>query len=133
MKIIIAYLSTAAVFLAVDFLWLSYMARSFYAAQLGPLLLERPNISAAAVFYLAYAAGIVFFAVAPALRAESAAVALGHGAVLGLLAYATYDVTNYATLRNWPLAMSVVDVVWGGVLTSLAAFAGYAAAVRFAA
>ena len=133
MKIIIAYLSTAAVFLAVDFLWLSYVARGFYAAQLGPLLLERPNIGAAAVFYLAYAAGIVFFAVAPALRAESAAVALGHGVVLGLLAYATYDVTNYATLRNWPLAMSVVDVLWGGLLTSLAAVAGYAAAVRFAA
>ncbi len=130
MKMLVAYLSTATVFLVIDFVWLSFVARSFYASQLGDMLLDRPNIGAAALFYLAYAAGIVFFAVMPALRAESLMVALGHGALLGLLAYATYDVTNYATLRNWPLAMSVVDVLWGGVLTATAAAAGYAATAR---
>ena len=119
-----AYVFTLAVFLALDMLWLRVIARDFYAAQLGALLRHRIDLVASAAFYLCYAAGIVFFAVAPALRAGAARRAAVNGALLGLLAYGTYDLTNIATLKDWPVLMSAVDVAWGGVVTGLSALAG---------
>ena len=124
-KYFFAYLATATVFLAIDFIWLSQVARKFYVDALGDLLLERPNIAAAAGFYAVYAAGIVFFAVLPAMKSGSALTALTHGALFGFFAYATYDMTNYATLRHWPVSVTVVDVLWGTVLTGFSAFSGY--------
>ena len=120
-----AYLATLVVFLAVDSVWLGVVARNFYASQLGNLMRDNINFLAAGGFYLAYVAGIVFFAVAPALTAESWSKAALNGAVLGLIAYGTYDMTNLATLRDWPIAMSVVDMAWGGVLTGASAVAGF--------
>lgn len=120
------YAATVAVFLALDFLWLGIVARGFYSAQLGHLMRENIGYGAAGGFYLAYAAGIVFFAVMPALAAESWGRAALNGALLGLLAYGTYDMTNIATLKDWPVAMSIVDMAWGTVLTGASAVAGYA-------
>ncbi len=120
-----AYALTLIVFLGLDALWLGLVARGFYASQLGQLMRDNVNFAAAGAFYLAYVAGIVFFAVAPALAEGSWRKAALHGVLLGLLAYGTYDMTNLATLRNWPVAMSVVDIAWGGVLTGTAALAGY--------
>ena len=120
-----AYAFTLVVFLGLDFLWLGVVARSFYFSQLGSLMRENVNFIAAGGFYLAYVAGIVFFAVAPALADESWRKAAIHGVLLELLAYGTYDMTNIATLKNWPLAMSIVDIAWGGVLTGVSAVAGF--------
>ncbi len=120
-----AYLTTALVFFALDYVWLTRMAGSFYRAQIGPLMLDQPRLGVAAVFYVLYVAGIVVFAVAPALRAESVGTALLLGALLGGIAYGTYDITNYATLRDWPVMVLIVDITWGMALTAVSAGAGY--------
>ena len=120
-----AYVASLVVFLAIDAVWLGLVARNFYADQLGGLMRDDVNFLAAGGFYLAYVAGIVFFAVAPALADGSWPRALLSGALLGLLAYGTYDMTNIATLKGWPVAMSLVDMAWGTALTGSAALAGY--------
>lgn len=120
---LIAYFSAALVFFGLDFVWLSRVAIGFYRSQIGDLLRERPNMQAAAAFYLVYIVGIVYFAVMPGLQKDSVAIACLNGALLGLIAYGTYDVTNLATLKNWSLGVSLVDVAWGTVLTALSAAA----------
>ena len=125
MQPVIAYLGTAIVFFAIDFVWLAFIAKSFYAQQLGPLMRESPNLTVAGVFYVVYVVGVVVFAVMPAVRADSWTTALVLGALLGLVAYGTYDATNLATLKNWPTIVSIVDVIWGTVLTAGSATAGY--------
>jgi Predicted membrane protein len=131
MRYVIAYLSTAFVFLAIDAVWLSFIIIDFFTAQLGDALLEKPNLAIAAGFYLIYAAGVVFFAVRPALASQSWRVALGYGAFLGVLAYGTYDLTNLATLKAWSWQVVAVDVPWGTFLTGISALAGYAVTKRF--
>lgn len=121
-----AYGVSAATFLAIDFIWLSRIARSFYFRKVGGLLLDKPNMAAAAVFYAIYVVGVVFFAVSPALRAEQATIALLYGASFGFFAYATYDMTNYATLKGWSLSLALVDISWGTCLTGFSALTGYA-------
>lgn len=120
-----AYAITACVFLGFDFAWLSKVAKSFYFDRLGGLLLDRPNIGAAAAFYALYVVGIVIFALAPALREGSAVTAIAYGALFGFFAYATYDMTNYATLKNWSFTVSIVDTAWGTCLTGVSALIGY--------
>jgi uncharacterized membrane protein len=120
-----AYGFTAAIFLVIDLIWLSQIAKTFYSERLGDLLLDKPNMGAAAGFYAIYVVGIIIFSVAPALRAGSPTTALAYGALFGFFAYATYDMTNYATLRNWPLEVSLVDTAWGACLTGVSALLGY--------
>jgi uncharacterized membrane protein len=127
----IAFIFTAVVFLALDFVWLGFIAKDFYRTQLGPLMLEKPLLGVAIVFYLLYTIGIVSFAVAPALATDSWMRAMAAGALLGLVAYSTYDLTNLATLRGWSMKLSLVDVAWGTVVTSIAATAGYFGARGF--
>ncbi len=122
---LVAYFATVIVFLGIDFVWLTKIANQFYAAQLGDLLLENPKLGPAAGFYLFYVVGVVFFAVMPALRGGGLSTAIFSGALLGAIAYATYDVSNYATLKNWPINVLFVDIAWGTVLTSVSAAAGY--------
>ena len=119
------YGGTLLAFLALDALWLGVVARGFYARQLGDMLRDDPNWAAAAVFYLIYVAGIVVLAVLPALEGRSPGRALGLGALLGLVAYGAYDLTNLATLKGFPVRMVGVDLAWGTVLTGLVAWAGY--------
>ncbi|HAC57612.1 DUF2177 family protein [Parvibaculum sp.] len=125
MTYLFAYIGSAVVFLGLDYVWLSRIARDFYASSIGSLMREAPDFLAAGVFYLFYIGGIVFFAVMPA---ESWKGALLRGALLGLLAYGTYDMTNLATLKGWPWRMAAVDMAWGTALTALAALGGYLAA-----
>jgi len=132
MPYVIAYISTAVVFFALDYLWLTRIAIGFYREQIGSLMLASPNFAAAGVFYLFYVVGVVYFAVMPAVSAGSLVTALINGALLGLLAYGTYDMTNLATLKGWSLQMSLVDMAWGAFLTAIAAAAGYLAVSRFA-
>ena len=122
MSYAIAYAATAFVFLAIDYVWLAFVAKDFYARSIGHLMRDAPDFGAAAVFYLFYVAGVVFFAVLPA---ESWKGALLRGALLGLLAYGTYDMTNLATLKGWPWRMAAVDMAWGAFLTATAAIGGY--------
>lgn len=122
---VIAYLTTAAVFLAIDYVWLTQVASRFYFDRIGHLLMDKPNLAAAGLFYVMYVVGIVIFAVAPALKSESLTTALIFGALFGFFTYATYDVTNYATLRGWPFIVVGVDVLWGTTLSAFSAGAGY--------
>jgi uncharacterized membrane protein len=129
--ILIAYLATAIAFLIVDAIWLYTMADHLYRPLLGDMLAPRYRLVPAIVFYLVYVGGIVFFAVMPALEGGGAAKAAVNGAVLGLIAYATYDLTNQATLRDWPLTLTLADIPWGMFVTAIGASAGFVAATRF--
>ncbi|MEM7042667.1 MAG: DUF2177 family protein [Pseudomonadota bacterium] len=118
---------TAFVFLVIDAIWLGLIATSFYARALGDLMLEQPKLGIAALFYVGYTFAIVLLVAAPAAKAGSLSQALLYGAVFGLAAYGTYDITNMATLKNWPMTMSLVDMAWGTLLTAVSAAAGYVA------
>jgi uncharacterized membrane protein len=122
----IAYVVTAAVFLGADYLWLN-RAMGFYRNSLGDLLAEKPNLIAAAALYLIYFVGIVVFTVMPAARSDAWGSSLLLGGLLGLVAFATYDLTNLATLSRWPVAVTVVDMVWGTFVTALSSLAGFVA------
>lgn len=125
---LMAYAGAAAAFLALDFVWLNLAGRYLYRPYLGDLLADEPNLAVAALFYLVYVAGIVVFAVMPGLAAKSMLMTAALGALLGLVAYGTYDITNLATLRGWPVIVSVVDLAWGICVTATAATAGHLAA-----
>jgi uncharacterized membrane protein len=112
-----AYIAAVVTFFAIDTLWIGWMASDFYNEQIGHLLGDKVNVPAAALFYLMYIAGIIVFAVKPAILADSIRTASIYGALFGFFCYATYDFTNYATLRDWPLTMVVVDIFWGVLLT----------------
>lgn len=126
MDYLIAYIGTAIVFFGFDFLWLSKLAIGFYRREIGPLMLAKPNFAAAGIFYLFYIAGIVYFAVMPAVSVGDWQSALVAGAILGFIGYGTYDMTNLSTLKGWSWKMCVVDIIWGTVLTGAAAVGGYA-------
>lgn len=128
-QIAIAYVATALAFLALDAVWLSTMAERLYRPAIGHLMAERFAVAPAALFYVIYIGGIVFFAIAPALEARRPVVsALGHGALLGLLAYATFDLTSQAVLKDWPWHVTLADLAWGAFVTAMAAAAGAAVA-----
>jgi uncharacterized membrane protein len=124
------YLITLLIFFAIDLVWLGVVARNFYQRQIGHLMSAEINWAAAVLFYAVYIGGIVFFAVKPAFEDGSAVRALAHGAVLGFVAYATYDLTNQATMRNWPPLVTVIDLAWGTVLTATVAFLSYQVSSR---
>jgi uncharacterized membrane protein len=113
---VVLYLITLAVFYAVDMVWLGLVAKTFYRKHLGFLMGPKVVWPAAILFYLLFIAGLLVFAVRPALAAGAPVRALVLGAFLGLVSYATYDLTNLATLKDWPLLVAVVDLVWGTVL-----------------
>jgi uncharacterized membrane protein len=125
MQAAIAYAATVIVFFAIDFVWLSYAAKTIYQREIGPLLLSQFNLPVAAGFYVFYVVGIVVFAVLPALNSGSWLTALILGGLLGLIAYGTYDLTNLATLKGWTVKMAVIDMTWGMVLTGFSAMAGF--------
>ncbi|NNG17770.1 MAG: DUF2177 family protein [Gemmatimonadales bacterium] len=119
------YFATLVVFLAIDMVWLGVAAKGFYQRYLGELL--RPDVrwGAAILFYLIFVGGILLFAVLPALERASFRHAVLLGGLFGMIAYATYDLTNLATLKGFPPVVAVVDMVWGFVLTAVVAGAGY--------
>lgn len=131
MSWIAAYAAAAVSFLALDALWLGVVAQKLYQREFGSMLLEKPNMVAAATFYALYLVGVVVFAVKPALESGGWTRALLQGALFGLVAYATYDLTNLATLKGFPVRVVAPDLVWGALVTAAAALAGYAAASRF--
>jgi len=131
-KWLISYAGTLLFFLAADALWLGLLMTDTYRGWLGPLMREQPLLLPAAVFYLMYPVGLVVFAVRPALAGTGWKRAVLLGALFGLMAYGTYDLTNLATLDGWPLALTLVDMAWGALLSGASALAGYAAARAWA-
>jgi uncharacterized membrane protein len=112
------YFITLITFLAIDSFWLGFVAPSFYRSQIGHLMAENANFLAAGIFYLLYIYGLLFFVVEPAVKQNDSNY-LMRGALFGLITYATYDLTNFATLRDWPLLVTVVDMTWGTILCGL--------------
>lgn len=129
LRTLAAYLGTGLAMAAVDAVWLTTMMDRLYRPVLGPLM-KAPDFVAVVAFYLIYVLGIVVLAVWPALREGRLRGATARGAILGFVAYATYDLTNQATLAAWSWHLTLVDIAWGTALTGLAATAGYLAARR---
>jgi len=127
------YASTALVFLILDVVMLRKVLYPLFSSNIGSIMLEDPRMGAAAVFYLVYIAGVLWFVSIPALAAGAPSQAFITGCILGVLAYGTYEFTNFATLRDWSMQMVMVDVVWGAVLTGSSAWAGVLITKTFAA
>ncbi|MEK1851822.1 MAG: DUF2177 family protein [Phyllobacterium sp.] len=121
LKYVSAYLSTAIIFFVLDFIWLSMMATSFYRSRIPDIMASAVSYPPAILFYLLYVAGIVTFAVSPALETGRWTTALIYGALFGFIAYATYDLTSQATLKQWSTVVTVVDMAWGTFASGLAA------------
>lgn len=107
------YLIALPVFLGIDMVWLTLIAKNFYAKQLGYLMAKNPNLLAALIFYLIFVAALIFFVITPALDKKMWTHALWAGAFFGLVTYATYDLTNLATIKDWPLIITIIDLIWG--------------------
>jgi uncharacterized membrane protein len=127
---VLLYLITLAIFFLIDMIWLGLVAKDFYRRQLGDMLSPKVNWPAAILFYLLFIAGLLLFVVAPALAQGSVSQALWRGAIFGLIAYATYDLTNLATLKNWPMLVTVIDLAWGAVLGGAVSFFSAMAALK---
>ena len=127
-KYVAAYLGAGLTFAAIDFVWLTTMTNRLYKPVIGPIMADKPDMKAAVAFYLISIAGTVFLAIAPALKEGNWTRAAINGAVLGVVAYATYDLTNQATLAVWQTKLTIIDLIWGTTLTMLSATGGYFAA-----
>lgn len=127
-QIAIAYVAGLAFMAAVDALWLTVLMGATYKSYLGPLMLDQPRLAPAAVFYLLFSIGLVIFGILPGIAAQDWRRTAMLSALFGLLAYATYDLSNLATLKGWPLTLSLIDICWGAVLSGGAGTAGYLAA-----
>jgi uncharacterized membrane protein len=122
---IVAYVTALIVMVALDMLWLGSTFRTIYLPALGGVMSQNANVPAAIVFYALYPIGLVYFAVAPALRSGAWSAALIGGALFGFFVYMTYDLTNLATLKEWSLKVSLIDMAWGTVLNGVAATVAY--------
>jgi uncharacterized membrane protein len=125
MKQLAAYVAGLVAFVIADMAWLGTMTSRFYRPTLSDILLTSANLPPALGFYVLYPIGLVLFAVSPALKSNSLGTALTYGCLFGFFTYSTYDLSNYATLRNWTLPLTLVDMLWGTIL------AGFAAAISF--
>ena len=131
MKYLVAYVSAAVVFAALDAVWLSTMGNRLYRPALAPLLMDGFRLAPAVAFYVLFLAGVVIFGVSPALRSGQWTTALVMGGLFGFFCYATYDLTNMATLKLWPLKVTLVDMAWGTVLSGTSATVAFLVAKRF--
>lgn len=131
MIFVAGYAATLVAFVAVDMVWLGITVERLYRPAIGDILSASVNLPAAIVFYLIFPVGLTIFAVLPAVKDQSATHAALFGALFGFFAYATYDLTNQATLRNWPTQLTLIDLAWGSALAAFAATIGYLTASRF--
>jgi uncharacterized membrane protein len=123
MKYVNAYGIAVVVFLVVDAIWLGVVARGFYASRMGDIILDQPRWGVAAVFYVVYVAGLVYFAIGVGMEQDSVRVAALNGALFGFFCYLTYDATNLAVLKGYDPVVAIVDVAWGTVLSGTVAAA----------
>ncbi len=125
MKYILLYILTFIVFLAIDAVWLLVISKNLYSKEIGHLMAEKALLLPALIFYLLFVVGVLIFAVIPGYEAQSISKTLMLGALFGLMTYATYDLTNLATLRDWPVKIALIDIVWGTSLSTVVGLAGY--------
>lgn len=123
---------TMASFIGLDSVWLAKIAPNLYKQQIGHLMATKPNLAAAALFYILYVTGLVVFVIKPAIVKESIMHALTYGALFGLVAYATFDLTSMAVLKDWPIKITVIDLMWGSILTASVCGLATFLALRFA-
>jgi len=128
--LIVAFAVTAVVFLILDAIWLGVISRNLYQREIGELLLPKPKLGAAAVFYVIYIVGLVYFCVVPGVAGQSALRGLLNGAMFGIVAYATYDLTNLATLKGWSTELVFIDIAWGAVASAAASAVAVAVTSR---
>ncbi|MGJ7575525.1 DUF2177 family protein [Variovorax sp. RB2P76] len=131
-KHLVAWAVTFVVLLVIDMIWLGVVAKGMYQEAMGDLMSPNPRLAFAAVFYLIYPIGLLIFAIVPGLAAQGVMRAALMGGLFGLFCYATYDLTNLAVIRNWPLALSFIDIAWGTLVSGVAAAAGAATLRWFA-
>lgn len=129
-KFAVVYCTTALVLFAIDMFWLGLIARNLYVKHLGHLLAERVNWAAAIIFYALYIVGIILFAIEPGVRSDSSSRAVVWGVLYGFFTYATYELTNLALLKDWPVTIVFIDIAWGMILCGIASAAGFWAATR---
>jgi len=132
-RYLLAWAATFIAMIAIDLLWLGVIAKGLYQQGMGNLMAPQPRLAVAALFYLMYPVGLVIFAVLPGMAADSLARAAMLGALFGLFAYGTYDLTNLAAVRGWPVGLSLIDMAWGTFVSGVSATAGLAALRWFAA
>ncbi len=121
-QMILLYIITLAVFFVIDMIWLGVVAKGFYRRHLGSFMSPKVNWISAILFYLLFIVGLLVFVIRPALAVGVPLNALFYGALLGLISYATYDLTNLATLKDWPLIVTVVDLIWGTILGGVVSY-----------
>ncbi len=124
------YFTALFVFFIIDMLWLLIVARKFYQQELGYLMSDKPNLIAALLFYLIFIVGVVFFVINPAIEKSSWKYALFAGMLFGFVAYATYDLTNLATIKEWPLKITIVDLIWGTSLGGIVSVISYFLSIK---
>jgi uncharacterized membrane protein len=125
MKLVLSFILTTLVFLAIDIVWLGWIAKDLYNKMIGHLLSPQVNWIAAIIFYLLFITGIFIFAILPAIEKDAWKHALLYGALFGFFTYATYELTNLATLRHWPATLVFIDIAWGVFLSASVATAGF--------
>lgn len=119
------FIVTLIVFFTIDIVWLAFVAKKIYKEQLGFIMSDKPNVLAALAFYLIFIVGLLFFVINPAIEKESFMSALLVGMLFGFVTYSTYDLTNLATLANWPLKITIIDLIWGTSLGGLVSSISY--------
>ena len=124
------YLTSLVIFILIDMFWLGLIAKDFYNQQLNLLMKAKANLLAALIFYFVFMFGLVVFVIAPGVEKKSVLDVVIYGALFGLVGYSTYDFSNLATLKNWPLSLTAVDMLWGALLTGLVALTAYALLAR---
>lgn len=125
------YLIALPIFLAIDMIWLGLIAKNFYREQIGFLMKTDINWTAAIVFYLLFITGLVLFVIMPAVKSNSWSYALLFGALFGLVTYATYDLTNLALTKDWPLLVTIVDLIWGSFIAASVSVITYFVAIKY--
>lgn len=130
-KIIITYLITLVAFVAIDMVWLVWLARATYVAEIGDLLRKQPNFAAALAFYLVFAAGLIFFAVSPGLKSGSLFQTMALAAALGFVAYGTYDLTNLSVMNGFGVKIAIIDLLWGTCLSAITSAVAYLLVSKF--
>jgi len=131
MKTLLIFIITSVIFFAIDMVWLGLIAKNYYQEKIGFLMADKVNWVAALVFYVMYIGGILYFVILPSIDNGNWQTALLKGAILGMLCYGTYDLTNMATLKNWPYQLVIIDILWGAFLTGATATIAYLLSIKF--
>lgn len=131
MKWLRVYLITLGIFLIIDIIWLGLLAKNMYRKELGYIMSDKPNWVAALLFYLIFIFGLTYFVIKPGLESGNMLVTVINGMLLGFVSYATYDLTNLATIKDWPVMITAVDLIWGTFLGGIVSFLSYFVNMRY--